>query len=729
MRRFDSGTQELVPWEKAPEDARGGGAAGELVNLLTPIPTIPAMDPVLGTTLGSFKITKVIGKGGMGTVYQGEQGVIGSKVAIKVLHDHLASNPSLVQRFYAEARAVNLIAHENIVNIFDMNVVAPQRYYFVMELLEGKPLSALMHGPVAPEVAVPILAQVCDALDAAHEHGVVHRDLKPENIFLVRRGRNEHFVKILDFGIAKLFASEVEDEHRTAAGVVVGTPEYMAPEQATNERIDGRADIYALGVIAYLLLTGRLPFSGGGITGLLMAHREKVAVAPRVLVPSLPALLSEAVMKALAKRPEDRFQTAGAFGVALETVLLTQLQGWGPPADQAAEASPRPSQPTPVLQRPATPMPQAASGTPAPRPSSPATPGPLVAASPLTPAISPSPLPSPGAAAPLPSTLQFGVMGPRSGTPAPAPSAPAPPMAPARGSAGTPAPSLSAPRAAAPVERPLSVVGVDGKSLGALTGIDLSRAGVFVCSGGALPAVFSRVRLTLAPGLEVQGEVVRHVDTAQAKAWNLPPGFGVQFVNLSGPQKDGIARLSQGLEVTSSSDDALAEPTLGRFEGRQGGDAFSLLGLPPDVSFDESRARGREAITSLEKLLELNLSPSRRGLLTALIPKVKDAVATLTSPARRAALDAQRKNFHGVARCLSAGLTVTELAQLRAVYCREHPGTELQAHQKLAQVSAHEAQGRLAQAVTALEEALALDPLNLAYHQKYASLRRRVPHP
>jgi len=272
-------------------------------------------------------------------------------------------------------------------------------------------------------------------------------------------------------------------------------------------------------------------------------------------------------------------------------------------------------------------------------------------------------------------------------------------------------------------------VGVDGKSLGPLKGIDLSRAGVFVCSDGALPAVFSRVRLTLAPGLEVQGEVVRHVDAAQAKAWNLPPGFGVQFVNVSAPQKDAITRLSQGLEVTSSSDDALAEPTLGRFEGRQAGDPFALLGLSPDASFDESRAKGREAIKSLEKLHELNLSPARRGLLTSVLPKVKDAVAQLTSPARRAALDAQRKNFHGVARCLSAGLTVTELEELRAGYCREHPGAELQAREKLAQVSTHESQGRLPLAVTALEEALALDPLNLAYHQKYASLRRRVPQP
>src|SRR4051812_21651401 len=148
-----------------------------------------------------------------------------------------------------------------------------------MQLLEGRALNTIVKGPIDPEIVVPILVQVCDALDAAHAHGVVHRDLKPENIFLIKRGRNENFAKILDFGIAKLFATEAGTE-QTAAGMIVGTPEYMAPEQTTGEKIDGRADVYALGVIAYLLVTGRLPFSGGGLTGLLLAHQTKIATPP-----------------------------------------------------------------------------------------------------------------------------------------------------------------------------------------------------------------------------------------------------------------------------------------------------------------------------------------------------------------------------------------------------------------------------------------------------------------
>ncbi|HZX42108.1 MAG TPA: serine/threonine-protein kinase, partial [Myxococcaceae bacterium] len=212
-------------------------------------PATSAPDPLLGTTVGSFRLVRRIGHGGMGSVYLGEQTLIGSKVAVKVLHEHLASDASLVQRFYAEARAVNLIGHPNIVNIFDMNVVPPRRYYLIMEYLEGEPLSAAPAGPMPPERALPILVQVCQALQAAHARGVVHRDLKPENVFLCRRD-GPPFVKILDFGIAKLFGGETQ-EGQTHAGWIVGTPEYMAPEQGAGEALDGRADLYALGVIAY----------------------------------------------------------------------------------------------------------------------------------------------------------------------------------------------------------------------------------------------------------------------------------------------------------------------------------------------------------------------------------------------------------------------------------------------------------------------------------------------
>lgn len=282
--------------------------------------TTPATDPLVGTTIGSFRITKVIGRGGMGTVYLGEHAIIGSRVAIKVLQERLASDESLVSRFYAEARAVNLIGHENIVNIFDMNVVPPSRYYLVMEYLEGKPLNYLLTDAVPAPVAVPILVQTCDALEAAHRAGIIHRDLKPENIFLVRRKNTENFVKVLDFGLAKLLDSERAGQN-TAAGLIVGTPEFMSPEQANSTPVDGRSDVYSLGCIAWLLATGRLPFPQRGLTDLLVAHRNQMPRPPHEVNPSVPRPFSDAIMRSMAKRPEARFQSAKDFGEALEQSL------------------------------------------------------------------------------------------------------------------------------------------------------------------------------------------------------------------------------------------------------------------------------------------------------------------------------------------------------------------------------------------------------------------------
>ncbi|RKH33326.1 serine/threonine-protein kinase, partial [Corallococcus llansteffanensis] len=179
-----------------------------------------------------FRLVRRVGRGGMGSVYLGEHESIGSRVAVKVLHEHLARYPELVQRFHAEARAVNLIGHENIVSIFDLNAAAP-RPYLIMEYLEGAPLSAWVGTPLSAAAVVPMLSQVCDALEAAHARGIVHRDLKPDNIFLVKRGRGMPFVKVLDFGIAKLLDASMPE---TLAGIIVGTPEYMAPEQSLGRR-------------------------------------------------------------------------------------------------------------------------------------------------------------------------------------------------------------------------------------------------------------------------------------------------------------------------------------------------------------------------------------------------------------------------------------------------------------------------------------------------------------
>ncbi len=285
-------------------------------------------DPLVGARLGSFRLVRRLGRGGMGTVYLGEHVSIGSRVAVKVLHEHLAMYPELVQRFHAEARAVNVIGHENIVSIFDLNA-GPPRPYLIMEYLDGAPLSAWVGTPLPAPAVVSVLSQVCDALQAAHLSGIVHRDLKPDNVFLVRRGRGTPFVKVLDFGIAKLADASMPQTH---AGIIVGTPEYMAPEQSLSRRVDGRADLYALGVIAYQLVTGRLPFGDEGLTAQLVAHQMRAPPPPRSVHAAVPVALERVILRTLAKAPEERYATAAVLRAALEGALAEEARARTKPA-------------------------------------------------------------------------------------------------------------------------------------------------------------------------------------------------------------------------------------------------------------------------------------------------------------------------------------------------------------------------------------------------------------
>ncbi len=317
----------------------------------------PAVDPLVGSQVGSFKVVKLLGRGGMGTVYLAEHPVIGSRVAVKFLHDALAENPQVVARFYDEARAVNLIGHENIVAIYDLNLLPPNRYYFVMEYLEGETLSArARQAALEPLAALEVLQQLCDALQCAHERGVVHRDLKPDNVFLVSRAGRRDFVKLVDFGIAKL-RDAAGGPGKSSAGLIVGTPEYMAPEQCDDGTIDARTDVYALGVIAYELFTGRLPFQGRTVTQLLLAHLQQRPAPPSQVAPGLDPELEQVILKALEKDPAARHATMGELGAALRAVVARlDARAAGPaaaPAPAAASAPPPPAAPAPAPPPPA----------------------------------------------------------------------------------------------------------------------------------------------------------------------------------------------------------------------------------------------------------------------------------------------------------------------------------------------------------------------------------------
>jgi len=233
----------------------------------------PQPDLLIGQTIGNYLVTQKLGEGGMGSVYLAEHPSIGKKVALKVLHSEFSTDQEVTARFFHEAKAVNDIGHPNIVDIVDFGILQAgggreQLVYFIMEYLAGVTLSQLIRAeaPLPPERVLGIGLQVADALSASHKCGIVHRDLKPDNIILLQRGSERDFVKLLDFGIAKLTGGSAMGSHRTRTGIVMGTPAYMSPEQCEgrNDKVDWRTDVYALGIVLYEMLTGRVPFQGDG---------------------------------------------------------------------------------------------------------------------------------------------------------------------------------------------------------------------------------------------------------------------------------------------------------------------------------------------------------------------------------------------------------------------------------------------------------------------------------
>ncbi|MBC8132290.1 MAG: serine/threonine protein kinase, partial [Deltaproteobacteria bacterium] len=274
----------------------------------------------VGQVIGNYKITAKLGEGGMGVVFLGEHPVIGKKVAMKAIHPELARNPEVVSRFVMEAKAVNQIGHEHIVDIGDFGNTAAGDFYFIMEYLQGESLADRLKREVvlSQSRALSIAAQVADALGASHSHGIIHRDLKPENIFLITRRGDPDFVKVLDFGLAKLTQVEEKVTHKTRAGSVMGTPYYMSPEQGEGKvQIDHRADIYSLGIILFEMLTGKVPFGGEGYGEIIVKHITHLAPSARKINPRISAAIEMALFQALAKDREDRFQTMHEFREAL----------------------------------------------------------------------------------------------------------------------------------------------------------------------------------------------------------------------------------------------------------------------------------------------------------------------------------------------------------------------------------------------------------------------------
>jgi serine/threonine-protein kinase len=280
---------------------------------------------LIGKNIGNYQIKAKLGEGGMGAVYLGEHPLIGKKVAVKVLLDELASKEDIVQRFFNEAKAVNDIGHQNIVDIVDFGKFRVEgsnndTVYFIMEFLEGEALASRLRrtGLSLPET-LHVMEQCCSALAASHAKGIVHRDLKPDNIYLCPRGSDKNFVKLLDFGIAKLTGDGgMGQSQKTRTGLVIGTPAYMSPEQCEGKgQIDHRSDVYSIGVVMYELLTGRVPFPGEGFGEILVAHLTKTPDPPSALNPDVKPEIEALVLHAIEKDRNRRFQNMQEFVDAL----------------------------------------------------------------------------------------------------------------------------------------------------------------------------------------------------------------------------------------------------------------------------------------------------------------------------------------------------------------------------------------------------------------------------
>ena len=286
-------------------------------------PSPPPDDPLIGKVLSErYRIVRKIGEGGMGAVYQAEHALIEKKIALKILFQDLTRRPDLIARFLQEAKSASRIGHENVIDISDFGQSPEGLVFIAMEYLDGQDLGKLLKqtGAMDWERARPILMQIVKGLRAAHVNGIIHRDMKPENIYVIQREGRRDFIKVLDFGIAKIInADEMGGPALTQTGMIFGTPEYMSPEQAQGSPPDHRVDIYAVGCIMYHMLTGHVPFTADNFMGILTKHLLEAPVPPRKRRPDLEIMPDvEAIcLKAMEKDRDKRFADMDAFYRAL----------------------------------------------------------------------------------------------------------------------------------------------------------------------------------------------------------------------------------------------------------------------------------------------------------------------------------------------------------------------------------------------------------------------------
>jgi serine/threonine-protein kinase len=667
-----------------------------------------------GQRHGPLVLRRRLGAGALGSVYLAEYPPTGNRFAVKVLHPHLAVRPGVCARFFAEARAARELAHRHVARVLDARPGPGGLPALLMEYADGEPLSRLPM-PLAPVEAVELLGQALAALEAAHARGLVHRELSADNLILTRAADGERRVKVLDFGAAAVLTASLSEEEREC-GMVVGAPAFIAPEQWTGEAVDGRADLYALGVVGYLLVTGRLPFGFGRVG-------ELAPPQPHELNPCVPAALSAVLLRALAQRPEERFQDARAFRAALDACLapasaapeagepkldidvvvgdLLAVAAESPAAPEAGERVPWGAMPIPLT----VPAPGAAERVPGG-----ATPAPVRGTGGVT--IFGQALAEDGAT-PLYLALREAAQ-----------QAPTPP----------PVVEVRAPRIAAPAGLVFRVGLGEGGALAPVEAGDVALDGFFAAWDGVLPPLAARlpVEVTFAGRtVACEGDVVRHVSHDEALTWSVAAGVFVQFTEPGEPLRQLLAAALRGAPHVPGPQGAEPGPDaeLARLLSRAAsvsGNPYSLLGAPPHVDTAGVHRRAAAALRRLDDFRRKPLPAEQRRALEALRQRVEAARRTLSEPLSRAGYDALRGNLAGLMRCVREGLTEEAVEPLRRAFLTARPDAEARARALFTQGHALEVQHALGAALVRYAEALALDPLNVSWLSHFEVLHQRA---
>ncbi len=685
--------------------------------------------------VGSYDLVRVLGRGGMGTVYLARHHLIGSHVAVKILHGEYCRDPTIVRRFFAEARAVNLIGHENIIKIFDLAATDDGRFYYVMEYLEGYTLGEAVPKSIALELIAPALLQVLDALQAAHERSVVHRDLKPANILLAKQG-DRTVAKVLDFGIAKL--NSVEASWHTQTGQILGTPQYMSPEQCLGGVVDARSDLYSLGAIMYRLATGRVPFEASSIPQIMFAHVSQPPTPPRDLDPTISPAFEALILRALAKDPADRFADAAAMASAFREALassngLAKTAAHGVSRGLARPAI-HPEAPKNPTQAPSAPPLEAPSRAPS-SPNPHVTPRnfELFTGRPSSPPAAPEGSPSDREAAAEPLEDK--------------------PMRAAR------------PRTQSSIDRygtgqtfELSSIKPAGRGsssshevhvrisdpAGFMTRLldkEISRSGIFVAAEQSLP-LNSFIDLVIwspngAHHSAVCARVVRLVDEDEAKHWGGRPGMAIEILEL-GPEVraslEGLlsphGRTTRSDPPRRTSDDPQPDDLVQLIERfHKVTDPYALLSIPLHADAAAAQRSAKRAIQRLDPAAHLDPSPRQIAHLEEIQRRVEAALGLLTDPKRRAEYDASVHNYLGIATAIGHGIDVHLLANVRASFLLTHPDAERRAREHTHLAVAAQCGGRLVEARGEFEQALMLDPLDLELQRRYWALRHAMMSP